>query len=116
MVGCCARAESGHTAAPPLITLMKSRRLNAPPKLRADHSIGLSQGNGKGAKRDLMSASGQWLPITYVRAESALPSTPDLGETSEHVSFVPIPEVRVSFGHQGSVLAIGLVLVAASEA
>jgi hypothetical protein len=58
MVGCCARAESGHTAAPPLITLMKSRRLNTPPKLRTDHSIGLSEGNGKGAKRDLMSASG----------------------------------------------------------
>jgi hypothetical protein len=25
--------------------------------------------------------------------ESALPSTPDLGETSEHVSFVPNPEI-----------------------
>jgi hypothetical protein len=47
---------------------------------------------------------------------SGLPRLADIPSVSRHVSKVPIPEVRVSFGHQGSVLAIGLVLVAASEA
>src|SRR4029079_17264455 len=31
---CCARAASGHAATPPPITLMKSRRLMAAPRLR----------------------------------------------------------------------------------
>src|SRR5260370_1435325 len=36
-----------------------------------------------------MSQMGQSRPIRQARAESGLPSTTDLGETSWHVSFVP---------------------------
>src|SRR5882762_8737295 len=48
-----------------------------------------------------MSFPGHSQPIWHIRAESALPSTPDLGETSGHVSFVPIgdipdPSIRVT--------------------
>jgi hypothetical protein len=46
-----------------------------------------------------MSRLGQTLPISHVRAESALPSTPDLGETSEHVSFVPHPDTSQLLDH-----------------
>ena len=41
------------------------------------------------------SALGQSRPIRQARAESGLPSTTDLGETSWHVSFVPTTEVQV---------------------
>ena len=36
-VSCCARAVSGQATAPPPITLMKSRRLMLPPRLRTRH-------------------------------------------------------------------------------
>src|SRR5215813_6118477 len=37
ILGCCARATSGHAATPPTITLMKSRRLTAAPRLGNRH-------------------------------------------------------------------------------
>ena len=46
-----------------------------------------------GQHKQATSAQRQTLPISHVRTESALPSTPDLGETSEHVCFVPLTEV-----------------------
>src|SRR3981081_3511956 len=58
---------------------------------------------------------GQKLPKWTVRAVSTLPPIASIERTSRDVSRVPKPEVRVSLDHRGSVLAIGLVLVAASE-
>jgi hypothetical protein len=45
--------------------------------------------------RKPMSLLGHSRPIWHVRAESALPSTPDLGEMSGHVSFVPTAEIGI---------------------
>jgi hypothetical protein len=46
--------------------------------------------NGSGWLR---TALGQTLPTSHVRTESALPSTPDQGETSEHVCFMPTCDI-----------------------
>src|SRR6266446_1823994 len=46
-----------------------------------------------------MSESGNSPPIWHVRAESALPSTPDLGETSGHVSFMLNSDIAALFDH-----------------
>ena len=88
---CCARAASGHTAADPAITLMKSRRRIAFPEAQdhASHVItaGFTTGEmGSGVSLHAsnpeppMSALGQKQTLQSVRPMSALPPKADINE------------------------------------
>src|SRR5262245_64047763 len=45
---CCARVASGHTAAEPTTSLIKSRRLICPPRLRTGRIVAVQTCTGKG--------------------------------------------------------------------
>src|SRR6516225_1858057 len=88
IAACCACAASGHVAAEPATTLMKSRRRIAFPRLRTtllrlDYSRVLRSaewGSRVGLHRLPMSALGQKQTFPNVRPMSALPPKADIRE------------------------------------
>ena len=73
IVGCCARAASGYAAAPPPITLMKSRRLMAASRLRNRHRTNLQLCSERAkAGGELMSALGHKQTCAVQIAMSAM--------------------------------------------
>src|SRR5262249_48177271 len=84
IVGCCARAESGHAVAPVPISVMKSRRLIAPSRLGT-----LKLAYWKRA----MSVMGQKQTSGHVRVMSALPPKADMDQHGCDVRFVPKADI-----------------------
>src|SRR6185312_2313204 len=72
LFGSCAKADIGQGAAEPATTLMKSRRLIAPPKLKTAPYQSFS-GLWKGSLNPPMSALGQKRTCAVQRPMSALP-------------------------------------------
>src|SRR6516225_7158863 len=79
--GCCARAASGHTAAPQTI-VMKSRRLIASPEAQTEHR-NCSNWRARRGRNAAMSALGQNRTFGNVRAMSALPQKADIAVGKE---------------------------------
>src|SRR5262249_17885414 len=105
IVLCCARAASGHAAADPVTTLMKSRRRIAFTKAgTTPNRTRLQQGfpiGGMGANRhlaqqqsrDRMSALGQKQTLQRILVMSALPPKADMGQHGLDVRFVPKADI-----------------------
>src|SRR6516225_2200167 len=89
--GCCARAASGHTAAPQTI-VMKSRRLIASPEAQTEHR-NCSNWRARRGRNAAMSALGQKQTLGRVCVMSALPPKADIDCASRDVRFVPKADI-----------------------
>src|SRR6516165_4504048 len=89
--GCCARAATGHTAAPPTI-VMKSRRLIASTEAQTEHR-NCSNWRARRGRNAAMSALGHKRTLEEVLAMSALPPKADMHQQDCDVSFVPKADI-----------------------